>query len=205
LTDLEFSPEGLLLFAERTQADFKFPGAHQSRVFEAKRAGSGWVATSSSAPPKFQIGAYPSKANASGGVDYDCLTNNECNLGGRHVMATGDYLLGSPYVKRSFTCLGSGQAKLIFSFKSLAPWGTSGHLFLDPTAPLSGGVPLVTANPDYFPLNLAYGGTYTNSTILSGALLHGTEVCLDFTIHNPSLELCCSQQLCLPWPCFIDP
>src|SRR4029079_2922320 len=102
VTDIEFSPEGRMLFAERTQSDFKQPGAHQSRGLEAERVSGAWVATAHTGPnPKFQIGMLQvagQMSNAAGGVDYDCVTNNECNLGGRHVMATGDYLLGSPLV-----------------------------------------------------------------------------------------------------------
>jgi hypothetical protein len=104
------------------------------------------------------------------------------------------------------SCLSPTMAQIGFGFQNLAPWGQTGHLFLSPTSPLdSQGQPLASANPDYFPLSLPYGGLYSNSSTISGNFAPGTQVCLDFTIHNPTLELCCSRSFCFFWRCGVTP
>jgi hypothetical protein len=104
------------------------------------------------------------------------------------------------------TCQGISSAQLSFTFQNLGPWGTTGHLFFSPTSPLdSQGLPLASAHPDYYALNLAYGAIYSNSTTISGSFVPGTQVCLDFTIHNPTLELCCSKNFCFTWTCGFSP
>lgn len=87
VADIAFSRTGNMLVAERGMFGDTGQAPHQARVLEFVGSHLAWAPSANI----FNIGQITGTRNSSGGVDYDCAVDDECNAGG-HVMATGDAL-----------------------------------------------------------------------------------------------------------------